>query len=295
MIGCSAIAYFENHFQHDVDKPGSVQHLVQCSDGWLEGCACAMAQSPMSDAPKRRVRRKTAPPQSPTLGDNGQISQALAEDPAASVQVSPQGEGPEKRKQRESRLLQLFKWPLRMLSMYVRYRDARKAKGQHCRLTSQLVDTLRRSGGHTECGNCVNQATKDEVLINLRDRLEATTMSTAFSGIDTPATAFLMVSEAVAEGLEMKYEEMPRPRNHYAIEWLGASQNELAAHPHEPDHIFADISDFWHPSVRSRLNDILDNHMVESVLMPLIHKGKATVTRAWCVKHQRICEAGGCS
>ena len=86
--------------------------------------------------------------------------------------------------------------------------------------------------------------------------LEEVTMSSSFSGVDTPATAFLSLGAGLCQELGLSADHVPRPRNEYAVEWLKASQQELLAHPHGPEHVFGDISEFWKPQLRSKLDAI---------------------------------------
>ena len=116
-------------------------------------------------------------------------------------------------------------------------------------------------------------------------------MSSSFSGIDTPSTAFLSLGAGLCEYLGLPMEHIPRPRNAFGVEWLSASQNELLEHPHGPEHVFTDIAEFWQPTVAARLPAIMESGQTDAILAPLIRQGKAVKREAFCVRHQKLCQA----
>ena len=264
-------------------------------------------QSPTSTgAPRRRVRRKTAAAASPTPATA--TAAVIGEAPEAlpsKDQDQPEVQHQEQTSARERGLWKLFQWPHRMIQTYIKYVKECRAAGDGFRLTRQVAERMRSEQSHEAAassgaawsGNQVvntspqKRSIEDAVLLELHNRLNSTTISSAFSGIDTPGTAFLMLQHAVGCELGISPEDLERPRNYFAIEWLRTSQDELLVHPHEPEHLFADISGFWSPAVSDKLEGLLADNLVEQVLLPLIHKGKATSNKAYCLKHGCECEA----
>ena len=266
-------------------------------------------QSPTSTgAPRRRVRRKTAVAVSPTAATVTSVpvtSEGRGASPGGAAVGQGRHEEGERAAARERGLWELFQWPHRMIRKYIQYvKDCRQA-GDDCRLTRQVAERIRsqqsddvaESTGAAGAGNQVSdkspqmRSVEDDVLLGLHNRLNATTMSTAFSGIDTPGTAFLMLQHAVGSELGISPDDIESPRNFFAIEWLGNSQQELLVHPHAAEHVFTDISSFWNPAVADKLEGILAENLVDKVLLPLIQKGKATGNTAYCLKHGCECEA----
>ena len=127
-------------------------------------------------------------------------------------------------------------------------------------------------------------------LYQLLQQMRATSMSTEFSGIDTPATAFIMLGTAICKQLGMDSSHVPTPANVYAVEWSAQAREELLHHPHCPQHVFGDINEFWRPHVASQLDALISNeHATDQVLLPLMRRGEATVRTAWCFKHGKMC------
>ena len=134
----------------------------------------------------------------------------------------------------------------------------------------------------------------DEKRSILRDTLSAmreVSMSTSFSGVDTPATAWLMIGSALCDELQLNQTELPLPCNAFAIEKHSGCQQELLRHPHAADHVFCGLQDFWAPTLQAKLDDIDKKGMEEALLLPLLKSGKAVQRVAWCVRHQKLCEA----
>ena len=135
---------------------------------------------------------------------------------------------------------------------------------------------------------------RESMLKDMMGAMSEFTMSTSFRGIDAPGTAFLALGMGLCQSLDLGMEHMPRPRNHFAIEWLPASQRELLRHPHQAEHIFGDISDFYEPAVKARLDSIVNEGKINDILVPLIRSGHAMRRSAYCLRRQKICEAMLC-
>ncbi len=131
-----------------------------------------------------------------------------------------------------------------------------------------------------------------EHLTALHHSLSKTTMSTAYSGVDTPATAMAHLSWALKELLpENACNGHHHFRNLFGVEPLQRCQHELTLHPHGPDHLFVDVQDFFVPEVKQRLSSMLQRNVVHTVLVRLVQSGKACKRTAFCVIHNKECEA----
>lgn len=113
----------------------------------------------------------------------------------------------------------------------------------------------------------------------LSTRLGHITFSTAFSGIDTPNIAMLMIC---AGGNTCGDVTFRPPKNVWACECLQASRTEMMNSMNPPQHIFGNVQDFWEPLLRTKIKGILEAHLIEKVLWPLILSGEATQSNAWC-------------
>lgn len=101
----------------------------------------------------------------------------------------------------------------------------------------------------------------------LAHRMSMTSISTAYSGIDSPGTAILQIVGRLTKhyGLQVNH-----PHHLFAVEWERSCQHELCVHPGSADCIFGDIADFLHPLVRSQLPELQKNNQLTSVLMPVV-------------------------
>ena len=165
------------------------------------------------------------------------------------------------RQARLNRLEQRFKYPKRMLQKLM--------KMSQCQPKShESINWLR----------------------SLSARLGRMTFSTAFSGIDTPNIALLMICSAggiLGDG-DVPFEP---PKNVWACECLQASRRELMNGVNPPQHIFGNVQDFWQHVLRTKINGILEAHLIEKVLWPLILSGEATQSKAWCHTCQKTHDA----
>ena len=200
--------------------------------------------------------------------------------------------------ERKSLLHRLFGWRRDVWRRLWQFRASvqHARRDQQCQMSAvrQIVlDSKRRrlDEGHAPAGSSSSgddAAAAREAL----QALEEISLSTSFSGVDAPCTAFLCMGLGLCEELSLGPEHIPRPRNAYAIEWLQSSQEELAAHPHPPDCIFSDIAEFWNSSIKLRIGNLLAvPEAVDGVLLPLMKAGKATTRKAFCLRHQQMCEA----
>ena len=214
---------------------------------------------------------------------------------------------PQKQKECWSILHRLFKWPYFVLHMLVKFMVKVPGAQKHVRITSTMplswqVEVLQSARSMADYSvtdetykpnNGKYDADEMQALRDLHNTMQRTSMSSAFSGVDTPATSFLSLGMAVVEELGLGHDHLPMPPNLRAIEWYSNSQEELLHHPHPPDHVFGDISAFWIPSVAKRLPHIIANNLVQSVLVPLVLAGGTVSDTAFCIKHGTYCKATG--
>ena len=108
-------------------------------------------------------------------------------------------------------------------------------------------------------------------LVALLRRMQCTTLSTAFSGIDSPGTAFEQIYvELQAKLGEQLDDEHSKSRHLHAIEWEAHSQHELLTHPASPRCLFANIEGFLNSTLRSQLQSIVSHDRLQTVLLPVI-------------------------
>ena len=112
------------------------------------------------------------------------------------------------------------------------------------------------------------------LLFDLRKRLRITTVSTAFSGIDSPGTSLEQLRVSLDMMLDGKVGECPS-RHLHATEWFGPSQDELMNHPHRPGCLFGNIEDFLSPILKPQLPTLVANDQLELLTQLLMENNKA--------------------
>ena len=126
----------------------------------------------------------------------------------------------------------------------------------------------------------------DDMKSSLRDlvtRMDFTNMSTSFSGIDSPGTAFEMLHRVLKSVVSrLNRETVPSSsscdvttgtatsRHLWGVEWNNACQQQLLQHPHSPRCLFANIEAFLMPRVRCQLRQYWDQGKIESTFIPLL-------------------------
>ena len=166
-------------------------------------------------------------------------------------------------------LTQLMQWPTRMIDKMVQNELCLSKDNEHTDVRVSLVE-------------------------NMKDSLGGMRLSTAFSGIDTPAVALTMVSVALAKELGISQTDRPRFVNVFGVEWFGKSADVLAAAPHGPGCIFNDISNFWTSCMAHKVEGLLAQGRFVEVVKPLLKASNISdivSRRAYCVKCQKTCEA----
>ena len=159
---------------------------------------------------------------------------------------------------------------------------------------ARMIDKMVQ---HELCLSKDNERTDDvrvNLVENMKDSLDGMRLSTAFSGIDTPAVALTMVSVALAKELRIGQADRPQFVNVFGVEWFGKSADVLAAAPHGPECIFNDISNFWTPCMAHKVEGLLAQGRFVEVVKPLLKASNISdivSRRAYCVKCQKTCEA----
>ena len=203
-------------------------------------------------------------------------------------------------------LQKLFRWPFHVIDVMCRWRKTpaseRMSASQSKKIAEGIAREVEAEGYrrvHDSRGEGTAAATGDQHRIStcrsLLNSMAETSMSTSFSGVDTPAVSFMQLRSALCEELGLAEDDAPLPRNHFGIEWNKAAQEELLSHPHGPDHLFSDVSEFWAVGIRERIPSMIEAGAVESLLVPLVVQGQASVDTAWCLRHGKYCKAGASS
>ncbi|CAE7293769.1 unnamed protein product [Symbiodinium microadriaticum] len=122
--------------------------------------------------------------------------------------------------------------------------------------------------------------------------LNSMSVSTSFSGVDSPSTALAMMGAAALtlQGREVTKDSVPKVCNKFGIEWLPQSQQELRRHPYGPNCIFSDINGFWLPTLADKLDTISRERRVMTILKDLVESSVCTGRVAYCEKCSRNCK-----
>ena len=152
---------------------------------------------------------------------------------------------------------------------------------------ARMIDGLWNDQGETD-------PAKIYVLLdNMRSTIDSISISTAFSGIDTPAVALSMLSIQVAQELEIDLQSRPMFNNIFGVEWFGKSADVLLQSPHGPKCLFTDASHFWSDCMAHKVDGLLQQGRLVEVIKPLMKTGNIgdIMSRcAFCVKCQKPCE-----
>ncbi|CAE7035549.1 unnamed protein product [Symbiodinium sp. CCMP2592] len=239
--------------------------------------------------PTRRLRVKTPPKSYKKEKATAVKSAAKPAAPASSAEASVTNWSPA---HQANAVKLLFSWPRRMWDAFVQFRrsvkDAEGRDQAHFEAAGAVVRASKRQ--RTEW----NSEERTAILQGMLGVLSEFTMSTSFSGIDAPTTAFLSLGLGLCQSLDLSADHLPRPRSTFAVEWQASCQQELLRHPHAAEHVFGDINDFFRPTLRTKLDSIVAEGKIHSVLWPLIKSGNAMRKEAFCVKHQKMCQVLRC-
>ena len=156
------------------------------------------------------------------------------------------------------------------------------------------LDVLRKSWDAQD-PSC--RGTYSDFCGHLQDTLDSVTVSTAFSGIDTPVVSLAWLHAAVCHELgALTADEIPLPtfKNAWGVEWYSKSQNTLMASPHGPGCLYADMSEFWQPEIKSRVQTLLDQGQLADVMQRLLTTtdvNNIITPSAYCLTCGKQCEA----
>lgn len=118
------------------------------------------------------------------------------------------------------------------------------------------------------------------------DRFADTSISTAFSGVDTPATAWAHLRHTFSRRLGRSVADAG---NLHAIECNVAAQEELLVHPAGPKCVFGNILGFFRPQVHVLLSRLGADANVMDTLWEVVHSGRALDQASMCLRHRRAC------
>ena len=187
------------------------------------------------------------------------------------------------RKKRMIGLTKLFEWPSKMINVLANSTTPSSGQATPTKQAVQPVDS---------------SSDRHAYLQSLQTVMSSVSMSTSFSGIDTPATALMMLSAGLfdelgvdSNGLDTQSVLKHTPSNLWACEWFSRSQHELLRHPHQPKHIFADINSFWLKSIGNRIEALVDQQLINTVLKRLVLTTSTVKTSGYCVKCRKECVA----
>lgn len=177
------------------------------------------------------------------------------------------------RKERFNVLSKLFQYPCYLLSTVM------KAMGT-CRVASHDIGPAR--AGLQPNGRIW--------LEQLSKKMQQTTFSTSFSGIDTPNVAAQMMSLGTQQLLGGELSNTVFPKNIWACEIYSPSQQELLSSPNGPTCLFANIETFWKDAIGCKTKSLHASHQVDTVLVPLVMTGEAVKSHSYCLRHGRQCK-----
>ena len=118
-------------------------------------------------------------------------------------------------------------------------------------------------------------SSEGKCLLALASKMSMLSVSTAFSGIDTPGTALHQVCAFLRSSQTSV--STPPPRHVHAVEWSHKCQAELLAHPGSPGHIFSNIEDFLQPAARCVFHSLHSQDKLNAVFAPLVTAEPAKV------------------
>ena len=99
---------------------------------------------------------------------------------------------------------------------------------------------------------------------DLQVRMGLTTLSTSFSGIDSPGTAMEMLCSSLCKTPSTE------SRHLFGVKYNTQCQTELLKHPHAPRCLFSDIETFLAPDLKCQLKRHLELGKIECTLIPLL-------------------------
>ena len=129
----------------------------------------------------------------------------------------------------------------------------------------------------------------DTYLQHMSGCMSGLRLSTAFSGIDTPAVALDMLSLGIAAELKLPLGERASFINTYAVEWFSKSREES---PVAPKCVFGDMNLFWQDQLKPKLEAMQGSEQLAEVVMKLFESmepSKLVRTDAYCYNCGTTC------
>ena len=159
-----------------------------------------------------------------------------------------------------TRLYCLLGWPEHLLSTYA----SNEAMHDH---SMDNVDDFDETDD--EKARAINmQPNSFRSLKSLLHKISIASMSTSFSGIDTPGTSMCVTLACLLSVFGLIKNSVP---DHlFAIEWQSSCQDELQQHPCAANCIFGNIEDFVSPFMRRMLPNMHKMKQIKSVFLPLV-------------------------
>ena len=117
------------------------------------------------------------------------------------------------------------------------------------------------------------------------------TYSTAFSGVDAPGVAFKIAKFNLEVMCGLK---LPEPKHLAAVEKYRPSIQELQIHPSAPKCLYTNVTEFWRPAVRPKIEAMKSSKQAwnRDTFLPLIKKGPGACNdkcAAFCIQHNKQC------
>ena len=168
-------------------------------------------------------------------------------------------------------------WPAHHLNQVLQHDIDRKSKRKAMVSSLSQASTVAPCSSDEDDDESADESAESRSLRRLIDKAQDLTMSTAFSGLDTPGTAFEQQRAEVnhrakkaAASSKRRPARLRKCRHLSAVEYEGHCQRELKSHPCAPMHLFCNILMFLHESVRVLAGRLQDTSRIVEVLDPLI-------------------------
>lgn len=236
------------------------------------------ATATVPSPPQKSQTQTSQAQQSSESSDFVEVTPATAATPATPFDLSVLGTEEEVRvavdllgqtagTSRLGKLQRLFNWPSFVADVMKRIWNKLPASDSASTISlgrnmtlKQATDINAEATAHLECtlGGGAKHLSDDDRnrLSRLQEKIASTTMSSAYSGVDTPATALSQLLWSVCQELDLDPSDAHcgHQKNMFAVEVLEKCQYELQQHPHGPLHCFKNVLDFFQPVVRDRLD-----------------------------------------
>lgn len=130
-------------------------------------------------------------------------------------------------------------------------------------------------------------------LVNI---MQNCTLSTSFSGIDTPATCFAMMFMGAKklQGRDVNASDLAMLRSHnlFGFEWATSSQHELLRHPFGPCCLFSDMNEVYGDALSKKIPSLVETRRLVDVVLRIITNEEASLhvrSTCHCLRHNDQC------